>query len=646
MPLHNFNLEENLYDTVKASPSKDFPPVEGGHLWDFREINDSLLRKIKSQGTKTPFPIPSCEKEFQRFLQVTELRTIFHEEVVSTLHIEPPKECLNRWLFNQLAVPRSTTEITVFSDHQDNQTCSDDQEKNTEQQTTTEEPRNEEPLLRCPSIAKDSKVLHTQLLENLPCSIYIPWGKKNDPQAMRSAYLNYIDKAIEWVHVWSKESSDAEADKVIIDLDNLKAEINRCDNAHELRKFKPVAVAACHSEFFAGRYSKMIDPIVNRVIERAQELSAQIAALETNPNEEQVSLSVQDKNIHCFEYKRNKVTISGLHYLKLTELYRLHNHKTDEEMEEQQEELHRALYVLARRYATFFGEGEGAAFHAAAPESAFEVMRNSLEVVQELFASPFNCHFAFFCSAFPDIDCWFGSCGSFFDFIPESGSYEVGPPYTIEVMDQTAAKLESVLKESTGPLSFIVFVPEWKEPVATYHTIMESSKFLRMDLVMGGNDHAYVVGDQHTSETRYFSLPFKTCVYVLQNDLGAEKWPVSDTLKQDLEISLQKPIAMEKEKMPRRSSGNRRDSSGRRHGDRRYNDRRYNDRNDRGGWNREDNRDGYHDTRNDRRRDNQEPHRNYRGNERHGEEPYSRNYRQHKRSYPREHSPDYKRKRY
>lgn len=37
---------------------------------------------------------------------------------------------------------------------------------------------------------------------------------------------------------------------------------------------------------------------------------------------------------------------------------------------------------------------------------------------------------------------FFGSVGSFFDFTPLEGSFETGPPYTEEVMDKMADRLE------------------------------------------------------------------------------------------------------------------------------------------------------------------------------------------------------------
>lgn len=57
---------------------------------------------------------------------------------------------------------------------------------------------------------------------------------------------------------------------------------------------------------------------------------------------------------------------------------------------------------------------------------------SQLEVDIECFASPLNWQTHGYCSAFADCDFWFGSRGSFFDFLPsEDGSFEVNPPFMI-----------------------------------------------------------------------------------------------------------------------------------------------------------------------------------------------------------------------
>jgi hypothetical protein len=49
------------------------------------------------------------------------------------------------------------------------------------------------------------------------------------------------------------------------------------------------------------------------------------------------------------------------------------------------------------------------------------VLLKDFDCKMECFASPLNCRYSRFCSAFLDTDFAFGSVGSFFDFSPRSG---------------------------------------------------------------------------------------------------------------------------------------------------------------------------------------------------------------------------------
>jgi hypothetical protein len=58
----------------------------------------------------------------------------------------------------------------------------------------------------------------------------------------------------------------------------------------------------------------------------------------------------------------------------------------------------------------------GPGFQAALNGATFRVLKEQFGVRHECFASPLNCNFEHYCSAFLDTDYLFGSCGSFFDF--------------------------------------------------------------------------------------------------------------------------------------------------------------------------------------------------------------------------------------
>lgn len=56
---------------------------------------------------------------------------------------------------------------------------------------------------------------------------------------------------------------------------------------------------------------------------------------------------------------------------------------------------------------------------------------------------------------------------------------------------------QELLGQSSEPLSFIVFVPEWRDPVTPALSRMEGSRFLRHQLSVPAYEHEYRSGSQH-----------------------------------------------------------------------------------------------------------------------------------------------------
>lgn len=86
------------------------------------------------------------------------------------------------------------------------------------------------------------------------------------------------------------------------------------------------------------------------------------------------------------------------------------------------------------------------------PVTVFECLHRNFGVTFECFASPLNCYFRQFCSAFGDTDSYFGSRGSFLDFRPLSGSFQVNPPYCEELIDAAVQHIDRLLTDSVEPL--------------------------------------------------------------------------------------------------------------------------------------------------------------------------------------------------
>jgi len=90
---------------------------------------------------------------------------------------------------------------------------------------------------------------------------------------------------------------------------------------------------------------------------------------------------------------QNKILkINPAHYDKLRTLYSAHRGQPSEEG------LLNAVAVMLLRYHELQGHG----FQAALNEHAFIVLHKRMGVTMECFASPLNCFFGHFCSAFPD----------------------------------------------------------------------------------------------------------------------------------------------------------------------------------------------------------------------------------------------------
>lgn len=95
----------------------------------------------------------------------------------------------------------------------------------------------------------------------------------------------------------------------------------------------------------------------------------------------------------------------------------------------------------------------------------------------ELFASPLNASTQLYCSAHPDVDPLFGSCGDFFQFTPWRGSFEANPPFVEELLVAMVRRIELSLCRSPEPLSFAVIVPKWDDAEGV--KLLKSSQFHR-----------------------------------------------------------------------------------------------------------------------------------------------------------------------
>jgi phosphorylated CTD-interacting factor 1 len=404
-----------------------------------------------------------------------------------------------------------------------------------------------------PGLAVDMRVLRYEIQRNLPHSRYIRFQCRDSVAKLKEFFEDYHTCALEWLAHFARLVKFADKDDEIWRQTDRNMLLRmRAQMEQEIKESRVVLAASCEEDGVELVKAKFVD-YTNRLLELqvlgmndlvvamcarlVKEALLVIEHLKQYEKKKETKVRVVKGDEICsVAYGSDQRPITRTHYMKLYTLYML-NTPQDEKVEHFQA----CLYVLLRRYQTFFGEiNEGAAMHAAALPRVFQFLKRELGVEQEMFASPLNCYFARFNSAFPDIDIFFGSLGSFFDFHPTTGSFEVGPPYTEEVLQKMAEQLDALLEASQEPLSFVVFVPDWRDPISPGLLVLEASKFLRGDFVIKGRSYEYVIGHQHNEivKKRYWKLPFDTHLYVLQNAAGSEKWPATPEFLQKFKDSL------------------------------------------------------------------------------------------------------------
>lgn len=201
--------------------------------------------------------------------------------------------------------------------------------------------------------------------------------------------------------------------------------------------------------------------------------------------------------------------------------------------EEDEADFRARLFVCLLRYRTVGGLG----FQAAIGGTVFVALQTLLGCNFEVFASPLNTFYGFFCSAFPDVDSCFGSVGPFGAFAPVRGSYQCNPPFVPYIIDAAASHMLELLEAAQAasePLCFAVIVPGWTDCVG-YRALAEASPFLRRSLLIAAADHGFIDGGQHARRRSYRESPYDTSLFVLQTDAALARWPLTDEGMQQLE---------------------------------------------------------------------------------------------------------------
>lgn len=161
----------------------------------------------------------------------------------------------------------------------------------------------------------------------------------------------------------------------------------------------------------------------------------------------------------------------------------------------------------------------------------------------ELFGSSVNFTLNNYCSLYYDIEKYFGSCGSFFNYKPEKGVYSFNPPYQSDVITKGIERLFYFLDKNDNEydddnrLTFILTIPIWdnigkkimkfKHPekkmiqeidYGDFDIIkeVEKSKYFKLKLMISKNNFTYLDHNFHLFKN---STIQNTYIFVLSNDV-------------------------------------------------------------------------------------------------------------------------------
>lgn len=214
--------------------------------------------------------------------------------------------------------------------------------------------------------------------------------------------------------------------------------------------------------------------------------------------------------------------ISDLHLHALRNMYNTTNGPT-------QTHFNQRLFCLLMRYKTVGGP----MYQCSVTPQTFGVLQREFQVTKECMASPFNHNADIYWSAFRDTDGPFGSQGSFFTslespLVTQGGSFYANPPFMEEILHLLTHHIQEILKFSV-PVSFICLFPTWSD-FESYNR-MKNNPYCKQCVVLEPHKHAYIDGSQQvnteTTKKRHVAQ-FKTTLFIVQNEMGSERWPVND----------------------------------------------------------------------------------------------------------------------
>ncbi|XP_061899299.1 mRNA (2'-O-methyladenosine-N(6)-)-methyltransferase-like isoform X1 [Entelurus aequoreus] len=494
---------------TSATPSPAPAPYKPAIIyWDLDIQTNAVIREHPPANHLPPHP----EVELQRAQLVTKLRQHYHELCHQREGIDPPRESFNRWLLERKVIDKGLDPLL---------------------------PSDCEPII--------SPSMFREVMNDIPIRL----SRIKYKEEARKLLFKYAEAAKKMI---DSRNASPESRKVVkwnaedtmswLRRDHSASKEDYMDRLEHLRQQCGPHVTAVAKDSVEGICSK----IYQLSSEYSRRLRHTHLSLLPDPPTEACPSPPQSRLVYCYplrlalpspplprvelhfendvaclRFKGEMVKVNRGHFSKLELLYR-YSCIDDSRFEK----FLSRVWCLLKRYQVMFGSttNEGTGLQGALPVPVFEALNRQFGVSFECFASPLNCYFKQFCSAFSDSDCYFGSRGPFLSFCPVSGSFEANPPFCEEMMDAMVTHFEELLDKSTEPLSFIVFVPEWRDPVTPALSRMEGSRFLRHQMNVPAYEHEYRSGSQHICkrEEMYYRAVHGTAVLFLQNDAGFTKW--------------------------------------------------------------------------------------------------------------------------
>lgn len=494
---------------IVASPSKRIS-FTYRPFWNFDITSNVVIYE------RAPCPLPPVlpEVELQRAQLVNKLR-LHYQELCSTREgIDAPTESFNRWLMERKVRDQG-----------------------------------HDPMLPSNCVPEVSQSMYREIMNDIPVKLHDPIYS-GDVKIQLSKYAEAAKKMIEF------KNATSDSRKVVKwNVEDMFAWLRKPHSAtfeeylerlaHLKRQCQPHLTEAAKTsvEGICIKVYKMSCDMVKKLHEKHWELLKEHGIQEVPTPASPIKRKVMcypvvmkvpaprltqvevhtDNDVTVLRYNNEKQKISTSHFHKLEQLYSL-NCRDDPKFEN----FLARVWCLLCRYETFLGIKfkEGFSMQVALPISVFQCLNRIFGVTFECFASPLNCYFQQYCSAFADTDCYFGSRGSILQFHPLSGSFEANPPFCEELMEAMIDHFENLLSEATEPLSFIIFVPEFKDPPTEFLIRLETSKFTQKTIVLPAKQHEYRNGFQHICSKGDMNMKAAhgTVVVFLQNAAGTACW--------------------------------------------------------------------------------------------------------------------------